>query len=93
MFTRRDAVRCGYTERELKTATGHHGGWVVVRRGCYAERDRWTRLDEDTRYLLRVRVAVLVQWEEMFGERRRRTMQRLAAEYAQTVARYGTAAG
>ena len=61
VFTRRDAVRCGYIERQLKTATGHHGGWVVVRRGCYAERDLWARLDEDTRYLLRVRAAVLIQ--------------------------------
>ena len=29
---------CGYTERELKTLTGHRGRWVVVRRGCYVER-------------------------------------------------------
>lgn len=59
VFTRRDAVRCGYTERELKTATAHRGRWVVVRRGCYAERHVWEGLDEDGRYLMRVRAAVL----------------------------------
>jgi hypothetical protein len=61
VVTRRDAVECGYTERELKTLTGHRGGWVVVRRGCYAERELWEALDEDGRYLLRVRAVALVQ--------------------------------
>lgn len=54
MITRRDAAACGYTERELKTLTGHNGDWVVVRRGCYAERPLWDSLDEDGRYLLGV---------------------------------------
>jgi hypothetical protein len=61
VFTRRDAVACGYSERSLKTATGHGGDWVVVRRGCYVERALWDALDEDARYLMRVRAAVLVQ--------------------------------
>lgn len=52
-------MACGYTERELKTLTGHRGGWVVVRRGCYAERDLWDSLDDDGRYDLRVRAAHL----------------------------------
>lgn len=60
VFTRRAAVSCGYTERELKTATGHGGPWVVVRRGCYAERALWDRLDDDARYALRVRAALIV---------------------------------
>lgn len=59
VFTRRDAVECGYTERELKTMTGHRGAWVVVRRGCYAERSVWEDLAEDGRYLLLVRAAQL----------------------------------
>jgi hypothetical protein len=60
VFTRRDAVACGYTERELKTLTGHRGAWVVVRRGCYTERALWDALDHDGRYLLEVRAASLV---------------------------------
>jgi hypothetical protein len=61
VFRRTDAVRCGYSERELKTLTGHGGRWVVVRRGCYAEREVWERLDDEGRYALRVRAAVLAQ--------------------------------
>jgi hypothetical protein len=52
-------VACGYTERELKTLTGHRGAWVVVRRGCYAERALWESLDDDGRYLLKVRAVSL----------------------------------
>jgi hypothetical protein len=59
LVTRRDAVAAGYTERELKTLTGHGGAWVVVRRGVYAERWLWDELDEDARYGLRVRAVVL----------------------------------
>ncbi len=59
VITRRDALATGYTERELRTLTGHSGDWVIVRRGCYAERWRWERLDDDGRYALRVRAAVL----------------------------------
>ncbi len=61
VFRRSDAVRCGYTERELKTLTGHGGDWVVVRRGCYVERTVWDVLDDEGRYALRVRAALLVQ--------------------------------
>lgn len=59
MFTRRQAVECGYTERQLKTLTGHAGDWVVIRRGVYAERQLHSALDEVGRYLLAVRAAVL----------------------------------
>ncbi len=55
VFTRRDAVECGYTERELKTLTGHGGAWVTLRRGVYAERAVWDALGEDDRYTLTVR--------------------------------------
>jgi hypothetical protein len=61
IVTRAQAVACGYSERELKTATGHGGPWVVVRRGCYTEREIWSRLDDDARYQLKVRAALLVQ--------------------------------
>ena len=57
VISRQDAVRCGYRERELKTRTGHGGDWVVVRRGWYAEREVWDRLDVDGRYLLQARAA------------------------------------
>ena len=59
VFTRRQAVACGCSERELKTRTGARGDWVAVRRGAYAERSLWDELSEDERYRLRVRAAVL----------------------------------
>lgn len=59
-FTRQEALRCGYTDRELKTLTGHRGAWVVLRRGVYAEREAWETLDEDGRYSLLVRGTALV---------------------------------
>lgn len=61
VFRRADAVRSGYSERRLKTLTGHGGAWVVVRRGCYAERAVWEALDDEGRYALRVRAALLAQ--------------------------------
>src|ERR1700712_5130312 len=38
LFTRKQAVEAGCTERELRTMMAVHGPWVVVRRGVYAER-------------------------------------------------------
>lgn len=38
LVTRAQATRCGYRESELRTLTGVHGEWAVVRRGVYAER-------------------------------------------------------
>ena len=61
VILRRDALACGYTERELKTATGHRGEWVVVRRGCYVERSMWEQAHDDARYQFRVRAALLAQ--------------------------------
>lgn len=59
LLTRRAALAAGVTERELRTATGHGGPWLAVRRGCYVQRHVWQHLDEDDRYRLRVRAAYL----------------------------------
>ena len=59
VFLRRDAVRAGYSEREMKTLTGPRGDWVVVRRGGYAERALWDAEDDEGRYRLRVLAAHL----------------------------------
>ena len=59
LFTRADAVAAGYTERQLKTLTGHRGRWLVIRRGVYAERELVASLDEDGRYLLGCLAAAL----------------------------------
>ena len=56
-FTRRDAVQAGYTEREIKTLTGHDGGWVVLRRGVYVERSFHDDCSDDERYVLQVRAV------------------------------------
>ncbi|KRF20879.1 hypothetical protein ASG90_00140 [Nocardioides sp. Soil797] len=44
-MTRSQALAAGYTERELRTLTGHGGGWVTVRRGIYIRSDEWESLD------------------------------------------------
>jgi hypothetical protein len=52
LFTRRQAIDAGCTERELRTYTAVHGPWVVVRRGVYVERTVWDSLtgyDEQAR--------------------------------------------
>jgi hypothetical protein len=50
----------GCSEREIKTRTGPRGDWTVVRRGAYAERGRWEASDEDERYRLTARGALLM---------------------------------
>lgn len=60
LVTRRQAVALGMTERELRSATAVDGPWVVVRRGAYAPRELWERLDERARWHLRDRAADLV---------------------------------
>lgn len=64
VFTRRDAVAAGYTERELKTLTGRTGQWVALRRGVYAERSLVESCGDDGRYLLEVRAAALSMGRE-----------------------------
>ena len=44
LITRAQAIAAGYSERELRTLTGVHGPWVIVRRGVYAERELWESL-------------------------------------------------
>jgi hypothetical protein len=63
VFTRRQAVMSGCSEREIKTRTGPRGDWKVVRRGAYAERDLWETVDEDERYRMTVRGALLMSTE------------------------------
>lgn len=64
LVTRRQAVECGYTERELRTHTAVDGAWVVVRRGVYVDRAVWDRLDDDGSWRLRDRAARLVMTAE-----------------------------
>ncbi len=59
VFTRGQARDARLTEREMKTATGPGGQWVVVRRGVYAERWEWDHADEAGRHLMRVAAATL----------------------------------
>ncbi len=59
VVTRRQAVDCGYTERELRTVTGHFGSWSTIRRGVYVERRLWEAASDDARYVLQVRAAAL----------------------------------
>lgn len=59
VFTRTEALDCGYTERQLKTLLAPRGAWVRVRRGVYAERRLVEPLGDDDRYLLRVRAVAL----------------------------------
>ena len=46
LITRRQAVKAGLTERQLRTLTAVHGPWVTVRRGVYCDRDVWLAAGE-----------------------------------------------
>jgi hypothetical protein len=59
IFTRAQALRVGYTEREVRALTRPNGAWAVVRLGVYCERALVDRLDSRTRWLLKDRAAVL----------------------------------
>lgn len=48
LVTRSQAIHAGYTERELRTATGHRGPWVTIRRGVYMRREEWASLSDHT---------------------------------------------
>ncbi|MDT0202581.1 type IV toxin-antitoxin system AbiEi family antitoxin domain-containing protein [Nocardioides sp. AE5] len=48
LVTRRQALEAGYTERELRTLTGHRGRWHTVRRGVYIRREEWESHDART---------------------------------------------
>lgn len=59
LVTRAQALRAGYTERQLKTQLQPHGAWVTVRRGVYLERWEWDGADEARRHHLRVIAAAM----------------------------------
>src|SRR5688572_3412930 len=63
VFTRRQAVECGYTERQLKTLTRPGGHWTVLRRGVYAETELVEALSDDDRYLLGVHAVAVSTWK------------------------------
>lgn len=60
IFSRSQALRAGYTEREIKALTRPDGPWIVVRIGVYCERSRLDQLDPRSRWLLKDRAAVLL---------------------------------
>ena len=59
VFTRLQALDAGCAAADVRAATRRGGPWVVVRRGAYARRARWEALDDDGRYALAVRAALL----------------------------------
>jgi hypothetical protein len=59
IFSRAQALRAGYTEREVKALTRPEGEWAVVRLGVYCERHLLDPLDARARWLLKDRAAVL----------------------------------
>ncbi|GAA5107391.1 hypothetical protein GCM10023339_05380 [Alloalcanivorax gelatiniphagus] len=59
IFSRAQALRAGYTEREIKALTRPEGDWAVVRLGVYCERARLDPLDHRSRWLLKDRAAAL----------------------------------
>jgi hypothetical protein len=59
IFSRAQAMRAGYTEREIKALTRPDGEWAVVRLGVYCERHRLDTLDARARWLLKDRAAML----------------------------------
>lgn len=60
VFTRSQALECGYSERELKSLTRPGGAFLVVSHGVYAERTLVDTLDSTERWLLKDRAALLV---------------------------------
>lgn len=59
LFTRQQALRAGYTEREIKALIRPNGVWVVVRRGLYCQRIDVDALDSRDRWLLKDVAAAL----------------------------------
>lgn len=59
IFTRAQAIRSGYTEREVAALTRPDGQWAVVRLGVYCERSLVTPLDLRSKWLLKDHAAVL----------------------------------
>lgn len=59
VLTRRQALGAGCSAADVRAATRPGGPWVVVRRGAYAPRAQWETADDDGRYALLVRAALL----------------------------------
>lgn len=59
LFTRRQAVEAGCSEREIRTRTGARGDWATVRRGIYTLRATWDHGTARARYVMRVHAALL----------------------------------
>jgi len=59
VFSRAQAIRAGYTEREVKALTRPDGAWAVVRLGVYCERAQLDQLDSRSRWLFKDRAAAL----------------------------------
>lgn len=60
LFTRQQALRAGYTRREIEAATRPDGRWITVRTGVFCERALVDAGDLRSRWLLRDRAALLV---------------------------------
>jgi hypothetical protein len=60
VVTRRQVLKAGVTDQELRSATGPKGPLVVVRRGSYMAREAWDALDDQGRMLRRDVAASLV---------------------------------
>lgn len=59
LFSRRQALLAGYTDREIKTFTRPNGAWAVVRHGVYCLRLDLDPLDSRERWLLKDRAAAM----------------------------------
>ena len=59
IFTRAQALRSGYTEREVAALTRPDREWAVVRLGVYCERSLLAPLDLRSKWLLKDRAAAL----------------------------------
>jgi hypothetical protein len=59
VFSRKQALRAGYTDREIKSLTRPDGEWAVVRTGEYCERSLLMSLDARDRWLLKDRAALM----------------------------------
>jgi hypothetical protein len=57
IFSRRQALQAGYTEREIKALTRPEGVWAVVRHGVYCQRIELEELGVRDRWIMKDRAA------------------------------------
>ncbi|MBC2931738.1 hypothetical protein [Nocardioides sp. zg-1228] len=60
LFTRQQALRAGYTRREIDAAVRPNGPWIAVRTGVYCERLLVEDADQRLRWMFKDRAALLV---------------------------------